>query len=296
MATPPRRLSAILHADLSGFVRLTEDAEDLTFEHLNAARSDVWRPAIETGGGWLVHGNGDSMLIEFGSAMAAVATAIDIQERMAHFNQSLVDDQKLMFRIGVHLGEVIVDEENHDLFGDGVNLAERIQVMADPGGVAVSRAVRDIVDLPDDYAFIDGGEHRAKHVSRPLHIFHVRSRQPSLETTTSMLPRSMLRFQGTDPSGRKVGFNVAFDSLIKSKEGIVVGRDGEHCDAVVAHPTVSRRHAKLVFLDNALQIEDLGSTNGTSVDGAIVAAGVRHQLLAGAKLRLGDVELAFRYS
>src|SRR6516225_5120901 len=125
MPTRPRRLSAILHADLAGFVRLTEDAEDLTFEHLNAARSDVWRPAIERGGGWLVHGTGDSLLIEFASAMAAVATAIDIQEHMERFNDPLVEEQRLRFRIGVHLGEVIVDVANHDLFGDGVNLAER---------------------------------------------------------------------------------------------------------------------------------------------------------------------------
>jgi class 3 adenylate cyclase len=295
MASRPRRLSAILHADLSGFVRLTEDAEDLTFEHLNAARADVWRPAIERGGGWLVHGTGDSLLIEFASAMAAVATAIDIQERMARFNDELVEEQRLLFRIGVHLGEVIVDVANHDLFGDGVNLAERIQVMADPGGIAVSRAVRDIVDLPKDYGFVDGGEHRAKHVSRTLHIFHVRSRQPSLETTTSVLPQGTLRFQGTDPAGRKVGFNVAFDRVVKNRGGLVIGRDGEHCDAVLAHPTVSRRHARLFFGDNVLQIEDLGSTNGTAVDGATLSAGSPHQLHSGAQVRFGDVELGFRF-
>jgi class 3 adenylate cyclase len=295
MATRPRRLSAILHADLSGFVRLTEDAEDLTFEHLNSARSDVWRPAIEGGGGWLVHGSGDSMLVEFASAMAAIATAIDIQERMALFNEPLLEEQRLLFRIGVHMGEVIVDEANHDLFGDGVNLAERIQVMADPGGIAVSRAVRDIVDLPKDYAFVDGGEHRAKHVSRALHIFHVRSRQPSLETTTSVLPQGKLRFQGTDQAGRRVAFSVAMDELLKTREGLVVGRDMDHSDVVVAHPTVSRRHARLRFADNVLQIEDLGSTNGTAVNGGAVKADTAHALHPGDRLRLGDVDLEVRY-
>ena len=116
-----------MHADLSGFVRLTEGEEDLTFNHLRLVRSEVWRPAIESAGGSVVHSNGDAMLVEFDSALAAVAAAIDIQERMAKFNDPLDEDQKLLFRIGVHLGEVIVDEENHDLFGDGVNLAERIQ-------------------------------------------------------------------------------------------------------------------------------------------------------------------------
>jgi adenylate cyclase len=174
--TTRRHLSAILHADLAGFVRLTEGEEELTFRNLMAVKSDVWRPAIEIAGGSIVHGTGDAMLAEFGSALAAVSAAIDIQERMARFNDLLPEEQKLLFRIGVHLGEVMVDEDNHDLFGDGVNLTERIQSMAEPGGIAVSRAVRDVTELQVDYAFVDGGEHRAKNVSRPLHIYHVRAR------------------------------------------------------------------------------------------------------------------------
>jgi class 3 adenylate cyclase len=297
MATPLRHLSAILHADLAGFVRLTEGEEDLTYQHLKSARSEVWRPAIEGAGGRLVHGNGDSMLIEFGSALAAVAAAIDIQERMAQFNQELEEEQKLQFRIGVHLGEVIVDEDSHDLFGDGVNLAERIQAMAEPGGIAVSRAVRDVIELQVDYAFVDGGEHRAKHVSRPIHIFHVRPRLgASTRTTTSAVPRTTLRFHGADLTGRRFGFDLTFDRLVKQREGVVIGRDLDHCDAVLSHPTVSRRHARLVFTDNILHIEDLGSTNGTAVDGAVVVAGARQPLHVGIRLRIGDIELDFRYS
>jgi len=297
MATPRRRLSAILHADLAGFVRLTEGEEDLTFEHLRSARAEIWRPAIESAGGSLIHGTGDSMLVEFGSALAAVAAAIDIQERMARFNGMLDEEQRLMFRIGVHLGEVIVDEENHDLFGDGVNLAERIQVMAEPGGIAVSRAVRDVTELQVEYAFVDGGEHRAKHVSRPIHIYHVRAQAgASMRTATSGVPQATLRFHGTDPAGRKFGFELQFDRLVKGREGFVIGRDFDRCDAVLSHPTVSRRHARLVFADNILQIEDLGSTNGTSVDGAVVAAGALRPLQAGARLRIGDIELVFRTS
>jgi class 3 adenylate cyclase len=296
MADPQRRLSAILHADLAGFVRLTESEEDLTFRHLTSARAEIWRPAIERAGGWLVHSNGDAMLVEFGSPLTALATAIGIQERMASFNDGLPDDQRLRFRIGVHLGEVIVDADNHDLFGDGVNLTERIQAMADPGGIAVSRAVRDITELPADYAFVDGGEHQAKNVSRPLHIFHVRPHIASRQTTMSIVPRATLKFQGTDGGGRKMGFDLEFDVLAKSREGVVIGRDLEHCDAVLAHPTVSRRHARLVLADNVLQIEDLGSTNGTAIDGAAISPGTPRPLQAGARLRLGDIELAFRYS
>ena len=110
MESAQRRLSAILYADLAGSVRMTEGDEDLTFMHLTSARSEIWRPAIEAAGGSLVNSTGDSLLAEFGSAVAAVAAAIDIQERMARFNEMLDEEQRLMFRIGVHLGEVIVDE------------------------------------------------------------------------------------------------------------------------------------------------------------------------------------------
>ena len=142
-----RRLAAIVHADLAGFTRMMEGAETRTFRHLKSAQIEVWRPAIEASQGRLVGTAGDAMLAEFGSAVTAVGAAIDIQERMARFNEALQADQRMMFRIGVHLGEVIIDDEDQNIFGDGVNLAARIQALAEPGGIAVSRAVRDLVEL-----------------------------------------------------------------------------------------------------------------------------------------------------
>jgi class 3 adenylate cyclase len=170
-----RRLAAIVHADLAGFTRMMEGAETRTFRHLKSAQIEVWRPAITAAGGRMVGTAGDAMLAEFGSAVAAVSAAIDIQERMARFNETLDERQRMMFRIGVHLGEVIVDEEDQNIFGDGVNLAARIQAIAEPGGIAVSRAVRDVTELRIDYAFVDAGEHQVKNVSRAVQIFHVRA-------------------------------------------------------------------------------------------------------------------------
>ena len=209
MSVHRRRLSAILHADLTGFVRLMEGAEDRTVNHLKSVQDEIWRPAIETGGGSVVNVVGDSVLAEFESAMASVATAIDIQERMARFNDMLDEDRRLMFRIGLHLGEVIVDEKTQAIFGDGVNIAARIQAMAEPGGIAVSRALRDVTELQVEHVFVDGGEHRAKNVSRALQIYHVRPREgaPS-RSTTSMVPERTLRFQGADRKGRKYGFSM----------------------------------------------------------------------------------------
>src|SRR5581483_4837418 len=203
MATLQRRLAAIVHADLAGFTRLMEGAETRTFRHLKTVQTDVWRPAIDAGGGRLVGTAGDAMLAEFGSAVSAVAAAIDIQERMAGFNEKLDERQRMLFRIGVHLGEVIIDEEDQNIFGDGVNLAARIQAKADPGGIAVSRAVRDVTQLRIDYAFVNGGEHQLKNVSRPVQIFHVRSAAAggmgeSVKTTTRLLPQVTLRFEGVN--------------------------------------------------------------------------------------------------
>jgi adenylate cyclase len=298
MAPSDRRLSALLHADLAGFVRLVESEEDLTFERLRAVRDTIWRPAIEGAGGTLVHSTGDSMLAEFSSAATALQVAIDIQERMLRFNATLVEAQRLQFRIGVHLGEIMVDEANHDIFGDGVNLTERIQVMAEPGGIAVSRAVRDVAKLRDDYAYVDGGEHRAKHVSRPLHIYRIHKRMNAATVQSAPVRvRRIFHFQGVDHNGRTFGFGVEVDELVKRAEGVLVGRDSEHCDVVLANESVSRRHARLsVGLNNTLQIEDVGSTNGTSIDGTLITPGLTQPLEPGATLRLGDIELVVRYT
>jgi adenylate cyclase len=292
-----RRLSAILHADLAGFVRLVEAEEDLTFERLRSARGAIWQPAIEGAGGSLIHSTGDAMLAEFGSAAAAVQVAIDIQERMARFNEDLAEEQRLLFRIGVHLGEIIFDDTNHDIFGDGVNLAERIQVLAEPGGIAVSRAVRDVARLRDDYAYIDGGEHQAKHVSRPLHIYRVRARMSSVTVPSRRAPlRGVVHFHGADDSGRKFGFDVAMDELVRRQQSVLIGRDASECNVVLLNTSVSRRHARLsVDGNNILQIEDVGSTNGTSINGEPITPGLIRPLEPGSTLKLGEIELVVRY-
>lgn len=291
-----RRLAAIVHADLAGFTRMMEGAETRTFRHLKSAQLEVWRPAIDAAHGRLVGTAGDAMLAEFGSAVTALGAAIDIQERMARFNEALAADQRMLFRVGVHLGEVIVDDEDQNIFGDGVNLAARIQAVAEPGGIAVSRAVRDLVELRVEYAFVDGGEHQLKNVSRSVQVFHVRQAKVAVaaDTTTRILPQILLRFEGTDSTNQKHSFDVALDKLMGRSQGMVIGRSADQCDLVVAHATVSRRHARLSVTGNALQVEDLGSTNGTAVGGTKVGPDGPMSLNTGSKLRLGDVELLVR--
>lgn len=296
MLTRRRRISAILHSDLCGFVRLMEDAEDRTVGRLKQVQAETWRPTIEDAGGAIVNIVGDSVLAEFGSAVTAVTAAIDIQERMARFNDGLDGDQRLMFRIGLHLGEVIVDEAEA-IFGDGVNVAARIQAMAEPGGIAVSRAVRDVAHMHIDRAFVDGGEHPARNISRSLQVYHVQPWESvSTRTTTPVAPQATLRFRGTDRDGRKYAHDVRLDELMARRDGIVIGRDFEHCAMVLSHSTVSRRHARLLFTGGVLQVEDLGSTNGTSVDGAEARPGSPRSLQSGVTLKIGDIRLSVERS
>jgi class 3 adenylate cyclase len=289
-------LAAIVHADLAGFTRMMEGAETRTFRHLKSAQIEVWRPAIDAANGRLVGTAGDAMLAEFGSAVTAVSAAIDIQERMARFNEALSTEQRMLFRVGVHLGEVIVDDEDQNIFGDGVNLAARIQALAEPGGIAVSRAVRDLAELKMEYAFIDGGEHQLKNVSRAVQVYHVRSVKAAatIGTTTRIVPQVTLRFEGTDSSKQRHSFEVTLDKLMSRNSGMVIGRASDQCDLVVAHPTVSRRHAKLSLAGDALMLEDLGSTNGTSIDGKALRQTEPVTLRAGTKVRLGDVDMLVR--
>jgi adenylate cyclase len=284
MATLQRRLAAIVHADLAGFTRMMESGETRTFRHLKSAQIEVWRPAIVSGGGRMVGTAGDAMLAEFGSAVSAVSAATEIQERMSAFNHALDEPQRMLFRVGVHMGEVIVDEEDQNIFGDGVNLAARIQTLADPGGIAVSRAVRDTAELKANYSFVDGGIQKLKNVTRPVHIFHVRK----------LAAQIVLRFEGSNAVGQKFAFDVALDRLAARTHGMTIGRAADQCDLVVAHGTVSRRHARLVLADDSLQIEDEGSTNGTSVNGHALTRRTRAAVRPGDRVRIGDIEFGVK--
>ena len=219
---------------------------------------------------------------------------------MAKFNDTIEPEQRMNFRIGVHLGEVIVDDEDQNIFGDGVNLAARIQSLAEPGGIAVSRAVRDLVELRIEYAFVDGGEQTMKNVSRSVQIFHVKHAKTAapaalVNTTTRIVPQITLRFEGTDSGKTKHSFEVTLEKLMSRSDGMVIGRAADQCDFVLAHPTVSRRHARLRVAGEALQVEDLGSTNGTRVGEQALKAGEPVALHAGNKLRIGDIDMMLRH-
>ena len=129
-----------------------------------------------------------------------------------------------------------------------------------------------------------------------VHVFHVRVvPDASVKTTTRVLPQVSLRFEGADSGGQKFGFDVPLDKLMTAVQGMTIGRAADQCEFVVPHATVSRRHARLILAGgDALKIEDLGSTNGTAVNGTILPAGSPAPLQVGGKVKIGDVELAIR--
>src|SRR6267378_1862868 len=170
---PERRLAAVLAADMVGYSRLMEVDETGTLARLKTHRIELIDPAIAKNRGRIIKTTGDGMLVEFHSVADAVLCAAEIQRRMARRNADVSPARWIQFRIGINLGDVIVEE--NDIFGDGVNVAARLEMLAEPGGICVSGAVRDQVGQRlDDIAFEDIGDQSVKNISRPIRVFRVR--------------------------------------------------------------------------------------------------------------------------
>ncbi len=170
-ANVERRLAAILAADVVGFSRLMELDEAGTLARMRAVRLELMGPALEKCRGRIIKTTGDGILVEFQSVTEAVRCAADFQRAMAVRKDDAPNTSSLRFRIGINLGDVIVEDD--DIFGDGVNVAARLESIAEPGGIYVSAAVRDQVGDRLDVAFEDLGEHSVKNISRPIRVFRV---------------------------------------------------------------------------------------------------------------------------
>jgi len=165
------KLAAILYADVASYSRLTGEDEVGTHRTLSAYL-DVMTAAVRSYGGNVVHFAGDAVLAEFSTVSDALACAVAAQEEIGGHNRDVAEERKLRFRIGVNLGEVIVDR--NDIYGDGVNIAARLEALAEPGGVCVSGAVYDAIGskLPLDYAYL--GEQSVKNIAKPVRAYHAR--------------------------------------------------------------------------------------------------------------------------
>jgi adenylate cyclase len=168
-----RRLAAILAADAVGYSRLIGADEEGTLAALKAHRLELIDPKVERHHGRIVKTTGDGALIEFASVVDAVRCAIDVQRGMAERNTGVPSDERIEFRIGINVGDIVIDGD--DILGDGVNIAARLEGLAEPGGVLVSRAVRDQVRDRLDLVLEDLGEHELKNIARPVRVYRVRA-------------------------------------------------------------------------------------------------------------------------
>ncbi|WFP61509.1 tetratricopeptide repeat protein [Mesorhizobium sp. WSM4904] len=166
-----RRLTAILAADVVGYSRLMGLDEAGTLADLNHHRTELFNTSVARHHGRIVKLTGDGLLIEFSSVVNAVACAVDIQRGMRDRNRDVPPGRRIEFRIGVNLGDVIV--ENDDIFGDGVNLAARLEAFAEPGGISISGSVRDHVGSRLDLVFEDMGERSLKNIDRPVRVYNI---------------------------------------------------------------------------------------------------------------------------
>ena len=172
-----RRLAAILAADVAGYSRLMGADEEGTLERLKALRSELFDPKFAEHRGRIVKTTGDGMLVEFASVVDAVRCAVEVQQAMSERDTDVAADSRIELRIGINLGDVIV--EGDDLYGDGVNIAARIEALADPGGVFVSNTVHDQVRDRLPFAFEDLGEQQVENIARPVRVYRVRDTDKS---------------------------------------------------------------------------------------------------------------------
>jgi adenylate cyclase len=166
-----RRLVAVVVADVAGYSRLMERDEAGTHERLRALHSDLIAPKIAEHGGRTVKTSGDGMLLEFASATSALRCAVEIQREMGVRNLYVAPDERIEFRIGINLGDIIV--EGDDIIGDGVNVAARLETLAEPGGICVASAVWEQVHEDLGVEFVDSGEQHVKNISKPIRVFRV---------------------------------------------------------------------------------------------------------------------------
>jgi len=181
-----RRLAAILAADVAGYSRLIEADEEGTLGRLRALRAEVIDPKIAAHRGRIVKTTGDGLLVEFASVVDALRCAAEIQAAMAESNAGSPTDRRIELRIGINVGDIVV--EDGDIFGDGVNVAARLEGLGEPGGICVSTRVQEDAAGKLDLVFEDIGEQQLKNIARPVRVYRVRGPNAAKDPSASVPP------------------------------------------------------------------------------------------------------------
>src|SRR5215472_13194218 len=265
-----RRLAAILAADVVGYSRLMAADESGTLVQLTKLRTDVIEPKIAQFHGRIVGAAGDSLLVEFASAINAVQCAIDAQEGLSRQNADLPEDRRMVFRMGINLGDVIAEVDT--IYGDGVNIASRLEKLAEPGGICIGRSVYDQVKGKFVCTYVDLGEQRLHNIPEPVRVYRVK---PSMLGATA--PAGPLLPLTDKPSIAVLPFaNLSGDSEQEYfadgiVEEIITALSRMHWLFVIA------RNSTFVYKGRAVDVKQIGRELGVRyvLEGSVRKAGNR---------------------
>jgi adenylate cyclase len=269
-----RRLAAILAADVVGYSRLVGLDEAATLAAFRSALREVFDPQTAEHKGRIVKTIGDGLLAEFTSVVNALACAVDIQRAMAARNAGAAQERRLEFRIGVNLGDVVV--EDGDIFGDGVNVASRLESIAEPGGIAISGSVREHVGNRLGIVFEDAGEQRLKNIDRPIRVFRVRPPRLVLQEAPAMAG------MGTKPSIAVLPFNNMSGDPEQDYFADGVTEDLITDLSKVSGLSVIARNSVFTYRGKAADVQEVARRIGvaTVLEGSVRRAGKRVRINA----------------
>jgi TolB-like protein/Tfp pilus assembly protein PilF len=265
-----RRLAAILAADVAGYSRLIGEDEEGTVRALGELHSAVL-PLIADNGGRVIDKAGDSILGEFASVLSAVQSAAAIQRLLAGRNAEIPPARRLELRIGITQGEIVVAEAQS--FGDGINVASRLQALARPGGLAISGRVHEDVANKLDMAWQDGGEQRLKNIARPVHVWHWTAEQARVASTLPLPDRPSVAVLPFDNLSGQAEDTIFSDGIT---EDIITGLARFRSLFVVA------RNSSFAFRGMAVSLAEIGRQLGVSylLEGSVRRAGDRIRITA----------------
>jgi adenylate cyclase len=276
-----RRLAAILAADIAGYSRLMGVDEEGTLRQLKAHRKELVDPKITEHRGRIVKTTGDGMLVEFVSVVDAVRCAVEIQRNMVERNAEVPTETRIQFRIGINVGDIISDD--NDIFGDGVNVAARLEALADPGGIDVSRNVHDQVRDKLSFSFEDMGEQTVKNIARPIGVHRIdltEHTEPAVVISNTAVPKP--EFAGSRPSLAVLPFaNMSGDPEQEYfadgiSEDIITGLSKLHWFFVIA------RNSSFTYKGKAVNVKRVARELGVRyvLEGSVRKGGNRVRITA----------------